>query len=237
MRSSTMVRAAALVVLLTAFTQAEFLRDTRTEIAWTGKLPTKARIDVADEPGVAKHRPLLVYIESDLLSKDQERFDNVVSMIDQFRLATKFFDCVKIKLADAQRAPFLEDIKLKAPSIIVYSGDRSKYKVAKGRVSGMKAVGVMRAIAQADYETKIKETLRVAKVLLGRYDQISAAQNAIDIKTRRWNDSASKGEKAKAKSLRKDIDKDIAAREKHLKETDERWKKLWTLKRKVQKKR
>jgi len=229
-----MVRRACLVlVLLAAIAPAEFLRSTRTEIAWTGKLPTKARIDVAAEPGVAKHRPLLVYIESDLLSKDQERFDNVVSAIDQFKLATKFFDCVKLKLAEAQKAPFLEDIKLKAPSIIVYSGDRSKYKVAKGRLSSMKAVSVMRSIGQPDYETNIKGTLRSAKVLLGSYDQISDAQNAIDIKTRRWNDSMSKGEKAKAAALRRDLDKDIAAREKHLKETDEKWKKLWTLKRKV----
>ena len=230
------IRTVAVLACLAALAQAEFLRTTRTEIAWTGKLPGKARVDVAQEPGVAKNRPLLVYIESDLLSKDQERFDNVVAAIDQFRLATRFFDCVKLKLAAAEKEPFLEDIKLKAPSIIVYSADRAKYKAAKGRLSSMKAVSVMRSVAQRDYETNIKETLRVAKVLLGHYDQISDAQNAIDIKTRRWNDSVSKGEKAKAKALRKDIDKDVAARQKHLEETDEKWKELWTLKRKVKKK-
>jgi hypothetical protein len=40
---------------------------------------------------------------------------------------------------------------------------------------------------------------------------------------------------ATARALKKDLDKDIAARAMHRKETDQAWDKLWTLKRNVRK--
>ena len=156
------------VVLLAAPLSAEFLRTKRTEIAWTGNLPEKTRGEERAKPGARAQRPLLVFVEADFLSKDQERIDTALAGIDQLRLAMKFFDCVKIKLADAKKSHFLSDHKLKAPSLIVYNADRSKFKIAKGRVSAMKAVAAMRAIAQPEYETNIKKTLQRAKVLLGR---------------------------------------------------------------------
>jgi hypothetical protein len=211
---------------------AEFLRHTRTEIAWVGKLPKKTRAEETAVVGSGRNRPLLVYIESDRITKDQERFDNVVAGIDQFKLATNFFECVKIKNAVAEDAKFLEGLKFSAPAIIVFSADRSKHQIVKGRASAMKAVSAMRAIGQSAYKANIKKTLQKGKVLLGRYDQISDSQIAIDIKTRRWNDYVTKKANAKAAALKRDLDKDIAARDKYLAETDARWKTLWTLKRK-----
>jgi len=221
-----------LLVLWSSSAQAEFLRRTRTEIAWVGKLPKKTRAEETAVLGSGRNRPLLVYIVSDRVTKDQERFDNVVTAIDQFKLATNFFECVKIKNALAEDTKFLEGLKFRAPAIIVFSADRSKYQVVKGRASAIKAVSAMRAIGQAAYQSNIKKTLQKGKVLLSRYDQISDSQNAIDIKTRRWNDYLSKKANAKAAAIRRDLDKDIAARAKYLADTDARWKKLWTLKRK-----
>ena len=68
------------VALLASHASGEFLRTTRTGISWTAVLPKESRIDEAEVPGVAKNRPLLVYIEADLKSREQERFDNVVDI-------------------------------------------------------------------------------------------------------------------------------------------------------------
>jgi len=80
---------------------------------------------------------------------------------------------VKIKSAIAKDTKFLDGLKFTAPAIIVFSADRSKHQIVKGRASAMKAVGAMRAIGQPAYESNIKKTLQKAKVLLSRYDQIS----------------------------------------------------------------
>ena len=228
---------ALLVLLLFASLCAADLRTERTEISWTGKLPKKTRDELSKELGAKSNLPLMVYVTQVAKTQDQERFDNVVNNIAQFRLATKFFECVQISLPTAKDSVFLEGIKIKAPAILVFSSDRAKYKIVAGRPSAMKAYTIMRRIGQPAWDSNMKETLRKAKVLLGTYDQIDDAQNAIDIKRRRFDDAASKGEKATAKALKRDLDKDIKKRAKHLRKTDKSWDELWKLKRRTPKKK
>ncbi|MEM8883783.1 MAG: hypothetical protein AAGD14_06940 [Planctomycetota bacterium] len=232
-----MRRAALLLLALPLFggiaaAQAgSMLRHQRTEIAWGGKLPDKPWDECAAERGAAFNKPLLVYVESRIKTQDQQRFDDALDMTDQLRLVTKFFDCVKLGEDQARKSKFLSGIKFKTPAVFVFSPDRSTWKKTDGRPSAMKAYTIMRQVGQPAWETKIKPTLQEAKVLLGRYDQIDDAQNAISIKQRRLNDYLGKGKTAKAKALQKSLDKDVKKRADHLAETDKLWKELWKLER------
>lgn len=223
----------ALGLLLLLQTTFSSVAAERTKIHWDGKLPKKSREDLAEEAGAELRKPLLVYVTQSTKTQDQERFDNVVESIAQFKLATKFFERVKIPITEANKSVFLEGIRIQAPAILVFGPDRSTYKMSAGRPSAGKAVAIMRRVGQPAWETDMKKTLQQAKVLLARYVQIDAAQNAIDIKKRRHDDAAAKGEQATARALQADLDRDVGKREKYLEETDKLWKELWTLKRRV----
>ncbi|MHC4550073.1 MAG: hypothetical protein ACYTEZ_14975 [Planctomycetota bacterium] len=202
-------------------------RDAHTTLAWDGRLPRSP--EEPEREGQPRRKPLLIYIPHDIATRDQERFEQVVVEIETFKLASRFFERVRISAKGAGDHFLLKDVKVKPPAIVVFDSTRRKHAVARGRASAMKAWGVMRKIGQPDYETNMQETIRKASVLLGRFDRVDAARDSLQIKRGRMENALGKGDMARAKVLEKEIAKDQAKIDKLYDDTERRWQELWTL--------
>jgi len=145
-------------------------------------------------------------------------------------IASRFFDCIQVSEASGSKHPLLEGLKWSAPAVIVIDSSRKTREVSRGRASAMKAVGLMRKVGQPDYESDINETVRKAKVLLGTFDQVDAARDALKIKRARVENALAKGDKAGAAALEKDCDKDEEKINDLFKETEKEWNELFDLK-------
>ncbi len=205
-------------------------RYRRTRMVWGGSLPKPEQLATAPSRGDPRPRPLLVYVQSSLRSNDQARFEEVVVQNESFVVAARFFDCVQVAEAAAKPNPLFEGLKWDAPAILVIDSSRRTREVAHARASAMKAVDLMRTVGQPDYETDINETLRKAKVLLGTFDQVDAARDALKIKRARVDNALSKGDKAKAAVLEEDCDRDEERLNDLFKKTESEWDGLFDLK-------
>lgn len=219
------MRSVAWAFCLTAFAVAGPERDSRIEMAWGGMMPDPDRKLV---PGQPRPKPLLVYVPSNLRTRDQERFENALQ-IQQFVLCSRFFQCVRLSESQARQHPLLR-LKFKVPCLIVFNSSLKKKDVVRARASAMKAYSAMRRIGQPDYKTPIKETLRQAKVLLGDFDQVDEARNVLGLKQKRLETAIAKGEKATARKLEKEIARDLAQIDAIYKKAKDRWAKIWDLK-------
>ena len=205
-------------------------RYRRTRMAWGGSLPTPEQLAKTPSPGDPRPRPLLVYVASSIRSKDQERFEEVVVENESFAIAANFFDCVQVSEATAKGHQLFQGLKWSAPAIIVIDSSRKKREVAHARASAMKAVDLMRMVGQPDYESDINEALRKTKVLLGTFDQIDAARDALKIKRARVDNALGKGDKAGAAVLEKDCDKDEEEIDELFKKTEKEWNEILAVK-------
>ena len=206
-------------------------RHDRTRITWGAKLPTPpedGQPRLKDAQG-NRPRPLLICVRADYDTQDQQRFDLAVEAVDNFQLATRFFDCAEINESAAKKAPLLEGLNFKAPSLIIFNAELTKRAVARGRAGVMKGYSLMRQLGQPTYKTLIRKTLTEAKKLLGQFDQVDAARDALAIKTRRYETALSKGQNAKAETLKRSIDKDQAEIDKLYAESQAAWTELWKL--------
>ena len=206
-------------------------RYTRTRITWGSKLPKPpedGQPRLKDEQG-NRARPLLVCVRADYDTQDQQRFDETVEDVDNFRMATRFFDCVQISESLARKAPLLAGLKFKAPTLIVFNAELTKHEVARGRGGVMKGYAAMRKLGQPTYKTQIRKTLTEAKKLLGQFDQVDAARDSLKIKLRRYETALSKGQNAKAATLKRSIDKDQAEIDKLYEKSQAAWTELWKL--------
>lgn len=206
-------------------------RHDRTRITWGARLPTPpedGQPRLKDAQG-NRPRPLLVCVRADYDTQDQQRFDLAVEAVDNFQLATRFFDCVEINESAAKKAPLLEGLNFKAPSLIIFNAELTKRKVARGRAGVMKGYSLMRQLGQPTYKTLIRKTLTEAKKLLGQFDQVDAARDALAIKMRRYETALSKGKNAKAATLKKSIDKDQEEIDELYAESQAAWTELWKL--------
>jgi len=176
--------------------------------------------------------PVLVYISTGEESRDQDRFDDVVMANESLLLAAKFFTCVRMSDDDAREHPLFAEIKLKAPVIVAFDSTRKQHAVAGGRASAMKVYGMLCKIGQLDYETSLAKTVRAARNLLGSFDRIDAAQDALGIKQRRLDEARGNSNSAKIRTLQKEVDKDQAAIDALAEKTQTRWSEIWDLKRK-----
>ncbi len=104
--------------------------------------------------------------------------------------------------------------------------------MAAGRASAMRVYGVLCKVGQRDYETSISGTVRAARNLLGSFDRIDAAQDALGIKQERLNKARGDGNAAKIRQLQREVEKDQAAIDALAEKTTTRWSEIWTLKRK-----
>jgi hypothetical protein len=189
------------------------------ELTWGETLP---------DPG----DPLLVYVTASAESRDQDRFDEVVLANESMLLAAKFFKCVEMSIDDAEEHAVFADVKLRAPAMVAFDSTREEHAVAGGRASGMKVYGMLCKVGQVDYETDIAATVRAARNLLGSYDRIDAAQDALGIKQSRLDDARTKGDSAKIRKLEREVEKDQAAIDDLAEKTQTRWAEIWDLKRK-----
>jgi len=205
-------------------------RYKRTRMAWGGSLPKPEELATAPSQGDPRRKPLLVYVPSSLRSNDQARFEEVVFENESFVVAARFFDCVQAAEASVRSHPLFEGLKWEAPAIVVIDSSRQTREVAHARASAMKAVDLMRMVGQPDYETDMNETLRKAKVLLGTFDQIDAARDALKIKRARVENALAKGDKAKAAVLEKDCDRDEEQMKELIRKTEREWDGLFDLK-------
>ena len=206
-------------------------RHSRTRITWGGKLPdppADGQPRLKDAQG-NRARPLLICVRADYDTKDQQRFDETVEDVDNFRLATRFFECVQISESLAKKAPLLEGLTFKAPTLIVFNAELTRHEVARGRGGVMKGYAAMRKLGQPTYKTLIRKTLTEAKKLLGQFDQVDAARDAPKIKLRRYETALSKGQNAKAATLKKSIDKDQAEIDELYEKSQAAWTELWKL--------
>jgi hypothetical protein len=205
-------------------------RYRRTRMAWGGSLPKPEQLAKTPAPGDPRPRPLLVYVASGIQSRDQARFEEVVVENESFVLASQFFDCVQVSEATARAHQLFLGLKWSAPAVIVIDSSRKTREVAHARASAMKAVDLMRRVGQPDYENDINETLRKAKVLLGTFDQVDAARDALKIKRARVENALGKGDKARAAVLEKDCDRDEEQISELFKKTEKEWNELFDLK-------
>jgi len=206
-------------------------REDRTQVFWGAPLPNPPADGEPRPPGEngQRPRPLLVAVRCDLETADQARFDAQVEANDNFKMATKFFDCAQITEARAKEHPLLKDLRLRAPAIVVFDSTLLRCEVAGGRASVMKAYGEMRKICSLDYETDLRRTLTEAKKLLGRFDQVDSARDSLEIKKRRMNDKLADGDEAAARFLQRDIEKDQAEIDAMYREACDEWNELWKL--------
>ncbi len=221
MRNATLLLgsvAVALLIGLAAVANAT-QRESLLQLSWRGAIPKTGD-------------PLLVYISTTEESRDQDRFDDVVMANESLLLAAKFFTCVEMSDDDARKHPLFAEIKIKAPVIVAFDSTREKHAVAGGRASAMKVYGVLCKVGQIDYETSVAKTVRAARNLLGSFDRIDAAQDAIGIKQTRLDEARGDGNSAKIRTLQKDIDKDQAAIDALVEKTQTHWNEIWDLKRK-----
>jgi hypothetical protein len=205
-------------------------RYRRTRMAWGGALPSAEKLAAVPAPGDPRPRPLLIYVASSIRSNDQARFEEVVVENESFVIAAQFFDCVQVSEAAARAHPLFEGLKWSAPAILVVDSTRKTREVAQARASAMKAVDLMRMVGQPDYESDINETLRKAKVLLGTFDQVDAARDALKIKRARVENALGKGDKARAAVLEKDCDKDEEQINELFNRTEKEWNELFAVK-------
>ncbi|MFI5402259.1 MAG: hypothetical protein ACHQ1G_04930 [Planctomycetota bacterium] len=205
-------------------------RYRRTRMAWGGSLPTPEQLATPPAAGDPRPKPLLVYVVSGLQSRDQSRFEEVVVENESFVFAAQFFECVQVSEATARAHQLFEGLKWSAPAVIVIDSSRKTREVAHARASAMKAVDLMRMVGQPDYVSDINETLRKAKVLLGTFDQVDAARDALAIKRARVENALGKGDKARAAVLEKDCDRDEEQMNKLFRETEKEWNELFDLK-------
>ncbi len=206
-------------------------RYDRTRITWGSQLPEPpedGQPRLKDKQG-NRARPLLVCVRADYDTQDQQRFDETVEDVDNFQLATRFFECVQISESLAKKAPLLAGLKFKAPTLIVFNAELTKQEVARGRGGVMKGYAAMRKLGQPTYKTKIRKTLTEAKKLLGQFDQVDAARDALQIKIRRYETALSRGQNAKAATLKKSIDKDQAEIDKLYEKSQAAWTELWKI--------
>lgn len=205
-------------------------RYRRTRMAWNGSLPKTEDLAKEPSPGDPRLRPMLIYIPSSLQSKDQERFEEVVLEDESFVIASHFFDCIQVSENTAKSYPLFEGLRWSAPAVIIIDSSRKTREVSRGRASAMKAVGLMRKVGQPDYESDINETVRKAKILLGTFDQVDAARDALKIKRARVENALAKGDKAGASVLEKDCDKDEEQINDLFKKTEQEWNELFDIK-------
>ena len=220
------------LALILVFVAGAVLASTRSELlklSWRGKFPASG--SSADPP-----KPLLVYILCDHDTQDQVRFDNNVLKNESFLLAAKFFDCVQTSEEEAKKNDLLKDLKWKAPVMIAFDSTRKKSGIAGGRAAGMKVYALLVKIGQPDYKTSISKTVRSARNLLGSFDRVDAAREALGIKLRRLSEAKGDGNAAKTRQLQREVAKDQAAIEALLGKTNKQWDKIWTIERKKPKK-
>jgi hypothetical protein len=177
-------------------------------------------------------KPLLVYVTTGEESRDQDRYDDVVLANESLLLAAKFYTCVEMSDDDARKLPLFAEIKLKAPAMVAFDATRKEHAVAGGRASAMKVYGMLCKVGQTDYETSIASTVRAARNLLGSFDRIDAAQDALGIKQARLDEARGDADSAKIRKLERDVDKDQAAIDELSEKTQTRWSEIWDLKRK-----
>jgi len=217
-------------------------RQDRTAIRWVPMPSAPAAADAqgeggarnagaAGDPDARAPRPLMVVIRSDERTRDQRRFDDVVMKLELVLLAAKFFDCTQIQESKAREHPLLEGIRFDPPSIVVFDSTRQKHAVAPGRASARKAYGTMRKIAQLDYKTSMERTLQKARLLLGRFDQVDAALDALRIKEGRMREAQEKGNLGRTRALQREIEAKRAEMDALYEETDRLWNELWQLER------
>lgn len=221
MRKTTLLALSAALALLAALpaTVHATQREELLRLSWARTIP---------EPG----DPLLVYVTSKHDTKDQERFDEVVMANESMLLAAKFFRCVEMSEEDAAAHALFADVKLNPPAMIAFDSTREDHAVAAGRASGMKVYGMLCKVGQADYETSIPATVREARNLLGSFDRIDAANDAIAIKRRRLDEARSDNDSAKIRKLEREVEKDQSAIDELAEKTQTHWAEIWDLKRK-----
>jgi len=209
-------------------------REDRTRIFWGAPLPDPPAEGQSRPrgPNGERPKPLLVALRCAGDTADQLRFDAQVEANDNFKMATKFFDCAQVTEARAKEHPLLKDLRLRAPAIVVFDSTLQRREVAGGKASVMKAYGEMRKICSLEYETDLRRTLTEAKKLLGRFDQCDSARDSLEIKKRRMNDKLADGDEAAARFLKRDIEKDQAEIDEMYREACEEWNELWKLERK-----
>jgi hypothetical protein len=195
-------------------------------MTWGGTLPKK---EPKLESGTVRPKPVLVYISSPHRTRDQERFEEVVLKVQQFVLCSRFFECVEMSATTAEVHPLLEGRKFKTPVLVVFDSALQKCAGVHSRASAMKAFGAMRKMGQPDYVTNMKETLRKAKVLLGDFDQVDAARKVLRLKKTRLETALGKGEKATARKLEKEIERDQAEIDKIYENAERKWNEVWEL--------
>jgi hypothetical protein len=195
------------------------------QLSWGRTIPK-------DDERSESQKPLLVYISTGEESRDQDRFDEVVMANESFLLAAKFFTCVRGWDEDAREHPLLLKIKYTAPAMVAFDSTRKVHAVAGGRASAMKVYGMLCKVGQPDYETSIAKTVRAARNLLGSFDRIDAAQDALGIKLDRLNEARGDGNAAKTRQLQKEVKKDQAAIDALSEKTRTRWSEIWDLKQK-----
>jgi len=205
----------------------------RLEISWGRELP---KVEGEKETGGAEPRPLLVLVANEKDTRDQRRFEDVVMKNESFLLAAKFFECVEVWDETARKHPLFEGVRFKAPAVVVFDSTRKEHAVAGGRASAMKIYGLLVKVGQADYETDIAATVRAARNLLGKFDQVDAAREALGIKMDRLDEARADGNRAKIRTLTRECEKDQKALDRLFTEATEEWNRIWTLKRKPREK-
>ena len=93
-------------------------------------------------------------------------------------------------------------------------------------------VSVCRKIGQPDYKTSIAGAVRAARNLLGKFDQVDAARDALGIKRQRLDEAIVKGNQGKITTLKRSCEKDQKAIDRLYAAATKEWRKIWTLKRK-----
>lgn len=190
------------------------------ELRWASAIPKPAD-------------PLLVYVVTGNEGRDQDRYDEVVMANESLLLAAKFFTCVQMSDDAAKKHPLFAEINVKGPSMVAFDSTRKQHAVAGGRASAMKVYGMLCKMGEVDYETSVATTVRAARNLLGSYDRMDAAQDALNIKRGRLDEARSEGNTQKILKLQKGVDKDQAALDELTEKTQTRWSEIWDLKRKT----
>ena len=160
------MRSVAWAFCLTAFAVAGPERDSRIQMAWGGMMPDPDRKLV---PGQPRPKPLLVYVPSNLRTRDQERFENALQ-IQQFVLCSRFFQCVRLSESQARQHPLLR-LKFKVPCLIVFNSSLKKRDVVRARASAMKAYSAMRRIGYR-HDPRNDPVDAAGRLALGRTDAL-----------------------------------------------------------------
>ncbi len=180
-------------------------------------------------------KPLWVYVEDEGQNESLNRkIRDVVLAQEKIGVGSKFFKCVKVSAADAERDPILSKAGKKTPRMIFMDRQFKVLAVLQGRqISQGKLKAAMGRVVGKSYKNKFRKMTREYIKLLNLLDRLDSDRRNIDtLRARAQGESG----KASRRKLEKKLAKKQGEYDKEMQEWEGRENKLLAFRLKGQKK-